>query len=224
MPSRRSKKNTVPLTPSDLRNALSAPLPGHAAFADLSGYPRPSIDAALALSPPPRESAVLVLIHPVKGIDHTMLMRRPVYKGVHSGQIGFPGGKREPEDLDLHATALREFQEETGADIAGFEVIGELTRIHIPPSRTLVTPVVAWCAELGALRPDPREVAELLDVPLADILRDGILQRKLFPTGIEREERMVAYWDVRGEMVWGATALMIAELRTLLGHPVRPAW
>ncbi|MBK7248071.1 MAG: CoA pyrophosphatase [Flavobacteriales bacterium] len=214
----------MPLTPSDLRNALRGPLPGHAAFADLSGYPRPSIEAALTLSPPPRESAVLVLIHPVQGVDHTLLMRRPVYKGVHSGQIGFPGGKREPDDISLHATALREFREETGAGTAGFEVIGELSRIHIPPSRTLVTPVVAWCADLGALRPDPREVAELLAVPLEELMRDDILHRKPFRMGIDGAVRTAAYWDIHGEVVWGATALMIAELRTILGHPVRPAW
>lgn len=212
------------LSPSDLRTALSRPLPGHAAFADLSGYPRPSIDAALALDPPPRESAVLILVHPVKGVDHTLLMRRPIYKGVHSGQISFPGGKREPEDKTLHVTALREFQEETGADTAEFEVIGELSRIHIPPSRTLVTPVLAWCADLGRLHPDPREVAELLDVPLAELLRDDILHRKPFRMGIEGAERTAAYWAIHGEVVWGATALMIAEFRTVLGHPVRPAW
>ncbi len=214
----------MPLSPSDLRTALRRPLPGHATFADLSGYPRPTLEAALALSPPPRESAVLVLIHPVRGIDHTLLMRRPIYKGVHSGQIGFPGGKREPEDISLHATALREFHEETGADTENFELIGDLSRIHIPPSKTLVTPVVAWCSDLGRLRPDPREVAELLDVPLAEILRDDILHRKPFRIGIDGTERTAAYWDLNGEVVWGATALMIAELRTVLGYPVRPAW
>lgn len=214
----------MPLTPSELRKALRAPLPGHAAFADLSGYPRPSIEAALRLDPPPRPSAVLVLIHPVNGVDHTLLMRRPVYKGVHSGQIGFPGGKWEPGDRSLHATALREFQEETGADTAGFEIIGDLTRIHIPPSRTLVTPVVAWGAHIGPLRPDPREVDALLDIPLEELMRNDILHRKPFRMGLDGSERMGAYWDVQGEIVWGATALMIAELRTLLGHPVVASW
>ena len=223
MPSPRNSP-PGPFSSSDLRAAFRSPLPGHAPFADLSGYPRPTLEAALALSPPPRESAVLILIHPVKGIDHTLLMRRSIYKGVHSGQMGFPGGKREPEDASLHATALREFQEETGAETSDFEVVGDLSRIHIPPSKTLVTPVVAWCADLGTLRPDPREVAELLDVPLSALLRDDILHRKPFRMGLDGVERVAAYWDVNGEVVWGATALMIAELRTLLGYPVRPAW
>lgn len=212
------------LSASALRAALNAPLPGHEAFAALSGYPRPTVNAALAATPPPRESAVLILIHPREGVDHTLLMRRTIYPGVHSGQIGFPGGKREPDDPSLDATALREFQEETGADTAAFEVVGHLTRIHIPPSRTLVTPVVAWAPELGPLQPDPREVAALLHVPLTELLRDENLLRKPFRLNAEEQDRLVAYWKLANETVWGATALMIAELRTLLGHPVRPSW
>lgn len=210
------------LTAAYLRNALCGHLPGHGAFADLSGYPRPSVEAALALRPPPRESAVLILIHPVDGQDHTLLMRRPVYAGMHSGQVGFPGGKREQGDADLHATALREFREETGAGTAGFEIVGELTRIHIPPSRTLVTPVVAWAASLGPLQPDPREVAQLLDVPVAELLRDDILRRKPFTMGLDGRQREAPYWDVQGQTVWGATAMMIGELRLVLGHPLPP--
>ncbi len=210
------------LSPADLRKALGGTLPGHAAFADLGGYPRPSVEAALALTPPPRESAVLILIHPEGGHDHTMLMRRPEYQGMHSGQIGFPGGKRELEDVDLHATALREFREETGADTAGFQIVGELTRIHIPPSHMVVTPVVAWAEALGPLRPDPREVAQLLDVPLADLMRDDILRRKRFTMGMDGRQREAPYWDVQGQTVWGATAMMIGELRLVLGHPLPP--
>lgn len=214
----------MPLDPSDLRKALLAPLPGHSAFAEISGYQRPPAEAALAHSNPPRESAVLLLVHPVHGADHILLMRRPVYNGVHSGQIGFPGGKREPGDASLTATALREFREETGADTSRFDILGTLTRIHIPPSRTVVTPVVAWSAALGPLRPDPREVDLLLDVPLAELLRDDILHRKPFPMGVDGKERIAPYWAVQGQAVWGATALMIAEFRTVLGHPVRQPW
>lgn len=209
-------------TPTQLRHALSGPRPGLTAFMALSGYPRPSLEAALAQKPAPRESAVLILLHPVAGQDHTLLMRRPVYAGVHSGQIAFPGGKREQDDADLHATALREFHEETGADTSGFEVIGDLSRIHIPPSSTIVTPVVAWCDRLGPLQPDPREVDLLMDVPLADLLRDDILHQKPIRMGLDGQEHLAAYWEVQGQTVWGATALMIAELRTLLGHPPPP--
>lgn len=180
------------------------------------------MEAALGLQPPPRESAVLILVYPLNGIDHTLLMRRPVYKGVHSGQIGFPGGKREPSDRSLQDTALREFREETGATTVEFQVVGKLSQVYIPPSRTVVTPMVAWAPALGAVHPDPHEVAALLDVPVDDLLRDDILRRKSIPMGIGGMERMAAYWQVQGQVVWGATALMIAELRAILGVPLPP--
>lgn len=208
----------MPISPEELRSALQAPLPGYSSFAEFSGYPRPNIEEALRQDPPLRESAVLILIHPAAGVDRTLLMRRPVYQGVHSGQIGFPGGKREAGDIDLVATALREFGEETGGRTDNIQVVGQLTRIPIPPSRTLVTPMVGWAPQLGDLQPDQREVAALLDVPLSELLRPDILRRKTFRMGLKGEERMAAYWDIRGEVVWGATAMMIAELRAVLAR------
>lgn len=212
----------MPLSAIELRARLEAPLPGHDAFAALNGYPRPAVEAALRMDPPPRESAVLILVYPVLGTDHTLLMRRPVYKGVHSGQIGFPGGKREPGDRSLQDTALREFREETGAATVEFQVVGKLSPVYIPPSRTVVTPMVAWAPALGALHPDPHEVAALMDVPVDDLLSNGILRRKSIPMGIGGIERVAAYWEVQGQVVWGATALMIAELRAVLGYPLPP--
>ena len=83
-----------------LQRRLAAPLPGHDRFLELSGYKRPDLERARALDPPPRESAVLALLYPKEEIPHLLLMVRPTYDGVHSGQIAFPGGKREPEAPD----------------------------------------------------------------------------------------------------------------------------
>jgi 8-oxo-dGTP pyrophosphatase MutT (NUDIX family) len=143
-------------------------------------------------------------------------MKRPDYDGVHSGQIAFPGGHFEPNDRDLHQTALREFTEETGAPSNDFEVLGELSRVFIPPSNTLVTPVVAYAKQVDRFAPDPREVAALIDVPVSELMRTDVLKRTtLFIQVLDREAE-VPYWDVQGHVVWGATALMIAELRELL--------
>jgi 8-oxo-dGTP pyrophosphatase MutT (NUDIX family) len=201
--------------PERLRRALQAPLPGHERFLQISGYPRPNVEKALAQVPPPRESAVLALFYHRRQVLHTLLMLRPTYVGVHSGQVGFPGGKREADDPSLEHTALREFVEETGAEGTRIEVLGSLSRVYIPPSRTIVTPFVGYAPELGALRPDPHEVELLIETPVDELLRDDILKRRVqtMPTGQAVE---IPYFDVQGHVVWGATALMIAELRELL--------
>ncbi len=203
-----------------LSASLREPLPGHGAFIELGGYQRPDIDEVLRRTPPPKESAVLVLLYEEREELRTLLMLRPTYDGVHSGQVAFPGGHREAGDADLRQTALREFSEEIGVATSLFVVLGELTRVFIPPSNTLVTPVLAYSESLGAPSPDPNEVAELIPVPINEMLRDDLLKRRtLFVNALKREAE-VPYWDISGHVVWGATALMIAELRELL-HRLR---
>ncbi|MBL7951044.1 MAG: CoA pyrophosphatase [Flavobacteriales bacterium] len=206
--------NTLPL--ERLRHRLRGTLPGHDRFLELSGYKRPDIERARQLDPPPRESAVLALLYPKNDELHCVLMVRPTYDGVHSGQVSFPGGKREPADTSLAHTALREFTEETGADTSGVELLGELTPVYIPPSRMLVTPFLGYAAHIGPWQPDPKEVERLLEAPLALLLRNDILQRREQYIAIMGRSVEIPYFDVFGEVVWGATALMIAELRELL--------
>jgi 8-oxo-dGTP pyrophosphatase MutT (NUDIX family) len=199
-----------------LRTALSGPLPGHDGFLELSGYKRLDIERARALDPPPRESAVLALIYPKPKELHCLLMVRPVYDGVHSGQVAFPGGKREPEDASLMHTALREFAEETGVPTHDVEVLGTLSPVYIPPSRMLVTPYVGHLAELGPLRPDPLEVARLIEMPLLHLMREDILRSREQFVQLMGRSVQIPYFDVDGEAVWGATAMMLAELRELI--------
>jgi 8-oxo-dGTP pyrophosphatase MutT (NUDIX family) len=199
-----------------IRTALSAPLPGHDGFMVFSGYPRPDVQQALAQQPPPRESAVLALLYPKQDVLHTLLMLRPTYDGVHSGQVGFPGGKREVDDASLMHTALREFGEETGAWDTPIEVLGSLSPVYIPPSRSLVTPYVGYAEQLGTLIPDPREVELLIETPLDRLLDAEALRRGPRFVQVLGREMDVTYFDVQGHVVWGATAMMLAELRELL--------
>jgi len=202
-----------------LRAQLSDPLPGHDRFLELSGYKRPDIERAMRLDPPPRESAVLALLYPKQDELHCLLMLRPQYEGVHSGQVSFPGGKREAADASIQHTALREFMEETGAETSGIDVLGALSPVYIPPSRMLVTPFVGYAERIGPWSPDPKEVARLLEVPLQFLLRNDILKRREQFIQVMGGNVEIPYFDVQGEVVWGATALMIAELRELLnGH------
>lgn len=203
-----------------LRLELRKPLPGHDGFLELSGYKRPDLEAARRQDPPPRESAVLALLYPKDGVPHILLMLRPTYDGVHSGQVAFPGGRREPGDASLEATALREFTEETGASVGNVEVLGALSPVYIPPSRSLVTPYIGVVAQLGTVEPDPREVAQLIEAPLELLLRDDILKHREQYIAIMGRAVEIPYFDVMGQVVWGATAMMIAELRELL-RPLR---
>jgi len=205
-----------------LRRRLTDPLPGHDAFLELSGYKRPDLERARQLAPPPRQSAVLALLYPKDTALHLLLMVRPTYDGVHSGQVSFPGGKQEPMDRDLSHTALREFAEETGGETAGIEILGRLSPVYIPPSRMLVTPFVGHAGHMGPWHPDPVEVAKLLEIPLAQVLRQDILKRREQYIQIMGRSVEVPYFDLHGEVVWGATAMMIAELRELLGSHTQP--
>jgi len=199
-----------------LRDALKRPLPGHDAFLELSGYKRPDLEAARRGDPPPRMSAVLALMYEKQAEAHVLLMLRPEYEGVHSGQVSFPGGRQEEGDADLVATALREYSEETGAASAGIEVLGALTPVYIPPSRSLVTPYIGIAQQAGTFAPDPSEVAELIEAPLSLLLRDDILRRREQHIAIMGRSVEIPYFDVQGRVVWGATAMMLAELRELL--------
>jgi 8-oxo-dGTP pyrophosphatase MutT (NUDIX family) len=169
-----------------------------------------------------RPAAVLVLIAPdPAGEARVVLIERTSYDGHHSGEIAFPGGSAEPGDQDLAATALREATEEIGLDAAavGLRIVGELEPFWIPVSNFRVTPIVAFADHLPAWRPDPREVARVIEAPLASFLPDAPI------TTIERNVRE---WRIRygayalaeiaeGPAVWGATARILGQLGAVLG-------
>jgi 8-oxo-dGTP pyrophosphatase MutT (NUDIX family) len=175
-----------------------------------------------------RPAAVLVLIAPdAAGEARVVLIERTSYDGHHSGEIAFPGGAAEPGDADLVATALREATEEIGLDPAapGLRIIGELEPFWIPVSNFQVTPIVAFADRLAAWQPDPREVARVIEAPLASFLPDAPI------TTIERDVRE---WRIRygayaldeigeGPAVWGATARILGQLGAILAtEPASP--
>ncbi len=168
--------------------------------------------------PPPdartREAGVLVAVYPTGAGLTTLLIQRAPDPGVHSGQVAFPGGGREPEDSDPVATALREASEEVGLCRADVTVLGRLTQLYIPPSGYLVWPVVGALDARPVWRPDPREVAGLLELPLAALLDDGIKHERDWELG--GMSFRVPYYDVQGQVVWGATALMLSEFEARL--------
>ena len=198
-----------------LELALKRPLPGWEAHSKMINYDRPSVEEAMRVDPNAKASAVLVLMYPKKGIVRTLLMLRQPYDGVHSAQVSFPGGKKEEIDKDLLATAMREANEETGIDLKGIRILGELTDVYIKPSGFIVTPFLAWTDDPGSFKPDPVEVSELIEMPLDHLMDDKyIKQKEIFIRSVNTTLN-VNYFDVNGHVVWGATAMMLSELRDL---------
>jgi 8-oxo-dGTP pyrophosphatase MutT (NUDIX family) len=181
-----------------------------------TGQPRPRYAAEGAAAA--RPAAVLILLFPDEdGEARLVLTERVDRGGHHSGEVSFPGGRAEPDDEDLVATALREAAEEVGLDAeqAGVRVLGQLPGQWIPVSNFAVTPVVAVAARRPRLVAQPTEVATILE-PLVDaFLPGGELQ------WIERDIRG---WDLRyaaypidGHAVWGMTAMVLGRLGAWLG-------
>ena len=201
-----------------LSNALKGPLPGTAAHQKMVNYDRPSVEEALRRRDGAKQSAVLVLLYPKMDLLHTILMLRTPYEGVHGSQVSFPGGKREPEDPDLLRTALRETNEEIGIETGSFEILGQLSEIYIPPSKFLVTPYVAYSNDPGPFDPDPLEVSEVIEAPLLALLDESnVKEKKIFVQTVQAYIN-ARYFDVNGHVVWGATAMIISELKEVLNR------
>ncbi|NEQ50703.1 MAG: CoA pyrophosphatase [Leptolyngbya sp. SIO3F4] len=199
-----------------LRTRLTEPLPEETEQLRMAPYNRTARNLALRVNPNPKPSAVLVLIYPHGTEAHTVLMLRNKYPGVHSGQVSFPGGRQEITDPDLRFTALRETEEEMGVPVQSVEVLGSLSPVYIPPSGFLVTPYVGTVLEAPHFRPDDREVHTLIETPLSLLLRDDIIKSKPIKVGSSGIRIRAPYFDVHGHVVWGATAMILSELKSLL--------
>ncbi len=202
------------LTPAELRAALERPLPGIAAQIKLA--PEYRVESLRAAPPADaRAAGVLILLYPVSGAWHFPLMRRVEDGLVHGGQISLPGGSQEAGE-SLRETALREACEEIGAACAGGEVLGQLSAIYIPPSNFLVTPTVGCAAERPDFHCDPREVAELIEVPLSTLFDRDTVKRE--PWALRSVTVEVPFYQIGPHKVWGATAMILSEFSMLLAE------
>jgi len=157
----------------------------------------------------PAEAAVLIAIVQ-RAEPMVLLTERTLHLSAHSGQVAFPGGKRDPEDADATATALREAQEEVGLDPALVEVLGNLPP-YVTGTGFVVTPVVGLVPADARYQPNPYEVADLFEVPLAFVLDPANHQRHALdrPEG-RREWLSMPYQDGAVQRyIWGATAGML---------------
>lgn len=160
----------------------------------------------------PREAAVLMLFYPKNRETHLALIVRNSYPGVHSSQIGFPGGKVELTDKDLQETALRETHEEVGVSPDKVQIIKPFSKIYIPPSNFLVSPFMGISHHELTFIPDLDEVKRVLEFPLTHFLDDNTITRVHMTTSYATNIEVPAFM-VEKYVVWGATAMMMSELK-----------
>jgi len=194
-----------------LRSAVRPPLPGLRAQITMAPRPRPLRPAP---GVEPRQAGVLLLLYPA-GEELTLLLTvRTSALHHHSGQISLPGGGWEEGDGSLKETAMREAREEVGSLSDQLEMIGPLTELYVPPSNNCVHPFVAYTPLRPAFDPDPCEVADLLEVPLSLFLDPSTRREEVWMR--QGEDYHVPFYSVGEHKVWGATAMILAELVALL--------
>ena len=164
----------------------------------------------------PSEAGVMAVFYPDASNDtRIVLILRKTYKGVHSNQVGFPGGRREAEDHDLQDTALRETEEEVGIPKEKIEVIKKLSKLYIPPSNCWVQPYIGIVDETPQFVREESEVEAILEVLLSDFLNDqNIISEKLTTSYADAID--VPAYLLNEKVVWGATGMMLSEVRQLL--------
>ena len=209
-----------------LREALSRPLPG--------------LDAQLRMAPAPRlgwdplkfpegatNGAALLLVYPaLAGVTagkphsetlHVALTVRGSELRNHTGQVSLPGG-RVDEGETFEAAALREATEEIGIDPSTIELLGRLTPLHIPVSGFLLHPIVGFSSMRPAFQRAEWEVARIIEAPVPLLVDPAIVKRETRTRVVKGQpiEVDVPYFDIDGEKVWGATAMVLAEFCAIL--------
>jgi 8-oxo-dGTP pyrophosphatase MutT (NUDIX family) len=208
---------------TQLKHRLQQPLPGEEAQFTMSPIGRPKLKDIQVDSYKPKKSAVLILLFPQEEIIKTVFIVRPVYEGVHSGQVAFPGGKFDKSDSNLKQTALRETHEEIGINPENIEIIGNLTDVYINPSNFLVTPFIGYLNATPQFTADAREVDKIVTYNILELNNAAIKSEKLIKLSMGFEIK-APYYEVEGNTVWGATAMMISEFNVIIEEVKSTIW
>jgi 8-oxo-dGTP pyrophosphatase MutT (NUDIX family) len=193
----------------------TVPLGGLDAQFKLAPKMRLRYDAQKIKASNPKTAAVLALFYPNEQGEATFLLtQRASYKGTHSAQISFPGGKIEENDRSLFDTALREAYEEVGIDRKSVTQLREMTEVFIPPSNFLVTPFIGFTREKPNFITN-EEVASIIEVPVTDLLDDRNIDTVLMNTSYMKEVEVPCF-RLHDHIVWGATGMILSEMKEML--------
>ena len=199
-----------------LEKQLKRPLPGNKAHLKMASKLRLNeLDKGYDISTA-KQSSVLILLYPFHNSIFTVLMERTSYNGVHSGQISFPGGGWEKRDNNFQETALREANEEVGILPNDVKVIGQLSEMYIPPSNFLVHPFIGFSDKKPQLFPEASEVALIIEADLKTVFHHSDF--KEIELEVRGQKIITPYYNINDHVVWGATAMMLSELKEIVGR------
>jgi 8-oxo-dGTP pyrophosphatase MutT (NUDIX family) len=163
-----------------------------------------------------KKAGVMAMFYPNDNQQTTLvLILRKTYNGVHSAQIGFPGGKLEAQDDSLKTAAVRETFEEIGVPVQGIEVVKQLTQVYIPPSNFYVQPFIGISRETPVFVKQEDEVEEIIEVSLKHFMDENNRITKWVETSYSINVEVPAF-KLNGHVVWGATAMILSEIKDLL--------
>ncbi|HEX3244069.1 MAG TPA: CoA pyrophosphatase [Chloroflexota bacterium] len=168
---------------------------------------------------PWRPGAILILTYPLEGVPYLVLTLRPNSMRRHAGQICLPGGGYEPGDGSLLATALRETEEELGVPPHAIEIWGALDQSVITVSRYQITPFVGFARERPSFKPNPDEVAEIVEVPVSLLTDSTALREEI--RELSTGPRAISFYPWREHKIWGATARVLGQLAFLLDESAK---
>jgi len=199
-----------------LNQALNGPKPGLKAQLRMATEPRPGHEAYDEVKDSCRVAGVLVLLYPQDNRLHLVLTRRTARVDHHQSQISFPGGQQEKGE-DIEQTALREAWEELAVHSESIRILGRLTPLYVPPSHYCIYPVVATTDERPGFQPSEEEVAEVIEVPVDHLLEPQSVHEETWT--YRGAQYKVPFFLFGEHKIWGATAMVLAELMAVWPKP-----
>lgn len=162
-----------------------------------------------------KKAGVTILFHPNNDKVYFTLILRNKYKGVHSNQIGLPGGRFENGDKDIFQTALRETNEEIGVHSKKITLIKKLNNVYVPPSNYDIFPFMVYTADKANFIIDKNEVQGVINIEIDQLINSKIVKRKGSQISNRQIDVLVPAYRFSGHYVWGATAMILSEVKDI---------